>query len=191
MTEANSAAIVLAAGGSSRLGQPKQLLQIEGETLIDRAVRVAREAGCSPVLVVLGAGLPGVITHSRLEGAIKVVNRDWRLGMSSSIVRGIEILQSIGADVRGVVLMTCDQPTVSAEHLRALMAAGGAAASLYAGRCGVPAYLPRSRFPELLNLSGDHGARELLGSAAGIELAGGEVDIDTVDDLARAREQFS
>jgi len=188
MTEGNTAAIILAAGASTRLAQPKQLIQFAGETLIDRTVRTAREAGCSPVLVVLGAGLPGVITHSRLEGAIKVINRDWHQGMATSIVRGIEILQSIAPDTPGVILMTCDQPTVTPRHLQALAAGTEATASAYANRRGVPAYFPRTSFPDLLKLSGDHGARDFLRQARTIELRGGEVDIDTPADLAHAHQ---
>jgi len=188
MTEGNTAAIVLAAGGSTRLRRPKQLIQLAGETLIDRTVRTAREAGCSPVLVVLGAGLPGVITHSRLEGAIKVINRDWQQGMATSIGRGIEILQSIAPDTRGVILMTCDQPAVTPRHLQALATGTEATASAYAKRRGVPAYLPRTSFPDLLKLSGDHGARDLLKHARTIKLPGGELDIDTAADLAHAHQ---
>ena len=186
-----SAAIILAAGASARLGEPKQLIEFGGETLLDRAVRIATEAGCSPVLVVLGAALPRVVTHSRLEGAIKVINRDWQQGMASSIVRGIEILQCIAAKAGGVVLMTCDQPAVTADHVRALASDSEPRASSYAGRRGIPAYFPAASFPALANLAGDAGARELLKDALALELAGGEVDIDTADDLARARGQFT
>ena len=189
MMEGNTAAIILAAGASTRLGQPKQLIKLGGETLIDRAVRIAREAGCSPILVVLGAGLPGVVTHSRLEGAIKVINRDWQRGMATSIARGVEILQAI-ANGDGVILMTCDQPAVTPDHLRALASSTEPTASSYAARRGVPAWFPRASFPDLLNLTGDHGARDLLKHAPTIELPGGELDIDTAADLAHAHQQM-
>ena len=190
MSEGTTAAIVLAAGASTRLGTPKQLIQIAGETLIDRAVRTAREAGCSPVLVVLGAGLPGVVTHSLLEGAIKVINRDWQQGMATSIVRGLEILQAIAAGLQGVILMTCDQPAVTPAHLRALAASDEPSASAYANRPGVPAYFPHTSFRELLELTGDSGARNLLKGVCTVELPGGEVDIDTAVDLDAALARF-
>lgn len=190
MTDGNTAAIILAAGASTRLGQPKQLIEFCGETLIDRAVRMARQAGCSPVLVVLGAALPHVITHSRLDGAIKVINRDWQQGMATSIVRGIEILQSIAQNTRGVILMTCDQPAVNPEHLHTLIACEEPTASTYANRRGVPAFFPRSSFLDLLKLSGDHGARDLLKQACIVDLPRGDLDIDTPADLFRAQQQF-
>jgi CTP:molybdopterin cytidylyltransferase MocA len=101
--------------------------------------------------------------------------------MASSIRVGVGALQ----DADGVVLMTCDQPAVSAAHLRALMKTGAATASVYAGRRGVPAYLPASSFAQLLELRGDVGARELLRGADAVELANGELDVDTAEDLER------
>jgi molybdenum cofactor cytidylyltransferase len=180
------AAIVLAAGGSKRLGKPKQLVEIGGETLVDRAVRTAREAGCSPVVVVLGGGAEPVRQRCDLSCAIAVFNAAWEEGMASSIRVGVAAAN--GAE--GVVLMTCDQPAVTALHLRALTATGGLMASAYAGRRGVPAYFPAALFPKLLTLRGDAGARELLLDAASIHLAGGELDIDTAGDVDAAKRPF-
>jgi molybdenum cofactor cytidylyltransferase len=190
MTEGTTGAVILAAGASTRLGQPKQLIRIAGETLLDRAVRIAGEAGCLPVIVVVGAALPEVVTRTTLLGAIKVVNREWRLGMSTSIGRGVEILQAIAPESRGVLLMTCDQPAVTSQHIRALIGSEEITASAYAERRGVPAYFPRSRFSDLRELTGDFGARELLKQARTIALPGGEVDIDTVTDLAEFQSRF-
>jgi len=83
--------------------------------------------------------------------------------------------------------MACDMPAVTAAHLRELMASGEVTASYYAGRRGVPAYFPAELFGELMRLRGDVGARELLSSACSVELPGGEVDVDTVEDLERVR----
>ena len=112
-------AVVLAAGASVRLGEPKQLVTIAGETLLERAVRAAREAGCSPVVVVLGADAERIAEQCDLSDAVVVVNDAWSEGMASSIRVGVGALQ----DADGVVLMTCDQPAVSAAHLRALLQA--------------------------------------------------------------------
>lgn len=79
--------------------------------------------------------------------------------------------------------MTCDQPTVTPEHLRALAASSETAASFYAGQRGVPAFFPAADFPQLLQLTGDSGARALLQHATSIDLPGGELDIDTQADL--------
>jgi CTP:molybdopterin cytidylyltransferase MocA len=180
------AAVVIAAGASTRLGEPKQLVVIAGETLLERAVRTAREAGCSPVVVVLGASAEVIRERCDLGGAVVVVNPGWEEGMASSIRIGVGAVG--GAD--GVVLMTCDQPAVTAEHLLALTAAGEVMASEYAGRRGVPAYFPAASFSALTELTGDAGARELLRSAATVELVGGELDVDTAADLAAAVRLF-
>jgi CTP:molybdopterin cytidylyltransferase MocA len=96
----------------------------------------------------------------------------------------------VAKEADGVVLMACDQPAVTAEHLRSLMKSGEATASAYAGRRGVPAYLPSAAFAQLMDLRGDAGARELLHEATAVELVGGELDIDTAEDLAEAEPRF-
>ena len=176
------AAIVLAAGASTRLGEPKQLIAIGGETLLERAVRTAREAGCAPVVVVLGADAEWIRERCDLGDGLVIVNLDWEEGMASSIRIGVAAVH--GAD--GVVLMTCDQPAVTAGHLRKLTATGEITASAYAGRRGVPA----AAVPALMRLTGDAGARELLRDAATVELAGGELDVDTAVDLDEAKRRF-
>lgn len=183
------AAVILAAGTSARLGQPKQLVRLGKETLLDRAVRTAREAGCGTVLIVLGADADRIEAGAEALGeAIVVRNHCWREGMASSIRAAVAILPPGTA---GVVLTVCDQPAVTAEHLGALMRdPGRLTASRYAGRNGVPAYLPASFFGRLATLEGDAGARELLRNADSIELPGGELDVDTPADLDRARELF-
>lgn len=176
------AALVLAAGASRRLGELKQLVRLNGETLVERAVRVCREAGCSPVVVVLGASAAEVREQCEFWDAEIVTNDEWAEGMGSSVRRGVQALPSEAA---GCVITTCDQPAVTLEHLRALMLSGELTASAYAGRHGVPAYFPRRMFADLMSLSGDAGARQLLRDARSLELANGELDIDTPADLAR------
>jgi CTP:molybdopterin cytidylyltransferase MocA len=181
------AAVVLAAGASRRLGELKQLVRLQDETLVERAVRVCREAGCEPVVVVLGASADRVRETCSLKTALSVINEDWSDGMGSSVRTGIG---SLGPNVNGCVIMTCDMPAVSPEHLRKLMSAEEVTASFYGERRGVPAYFPRARFTELMELRGDAGAREMLRDAPAVQLAGGEMDVDTAEDLAKARERF-
>jgi molybdenum cofactor cytidylyltransferase len=184
------AAVVLAAGASTRLGELKQLVFLGEETLLERAVRVAREAGCLPVVVVLGAGYAQVLGNSLLGDAVQVINDRWEEGMASSIRLGVQSLGFAAKDAEGVVLMTCDQPAVTVEHLEALMCGQEVKASRYAERNGVPAFFPREYFGRLMELEGDHGAREMLRSAAFVELEGGELDVDTPEDLEKMREMF-
>ncbi len=185
-----AAAAILAAGASTRLGEAKQLARLGGETLLERAVRTAVEAGCEPVLVVLGARAEKIRSACDLRGAQIVLNPDWQSGMASSVHAALAALPAEGD---GLVLLACDQPAVTAEHLRRLMAAGGenAVGSRYAGRTGVPAYFPAILFGELARLSGDQGARSLLSQSPAIDLPGGELDVDTAEDLARAQAQVS
>lgn len=182
-----TAAIVLAAGASRRLGEPKQLIRIAGETLVERTARICREAGCDPVVVVLGSSAEEIRKQCSFEGAKVLINEEWTEGMGSSLRAGVSALDE---DVDGCVVVTCDMPAVSAEHLRELMRTGEKTASAYGDRRGVPAYFPHSSFAPLMELRGDTGARDLLKDAPAVELKGGEIDLDTVDDLARVRELF-
>jgi molybdenum cofactor cytidylyltransferase len=189
------AAIILAAGASRRLGQPKQLLLYKGETLLERAIRLAGEAGALPVIVVLGAHYSEIRAAVSFGNAMGVVNEDWEQGIASSIHAGLDVLDSILPEAPGALLMTCDQPRLGEAHLRALIGGFSAqsspaiVASKYAGTLGVPAVFPRSIFPELRGLRGDQGARALLSKATlpvlAIGFPGGEVDIDSAADLAQ------
>ena len=181
-----TAAVVLAAGASTRLGEPKQLILLAGEKLLERAVRTAREAGCDPIVVVLGASADRIDEACNLGNAVVLVNDLWAEGMASSIRMGITAVR----DCPSAILMTCDQPAASAFHLRALMASGETTASSYADRRGVPAFFPQAAFPGLMQLQGDAGARTLLQHAPAIPLPGGELDLDTPDDVAHARKLF-
>jgi molybdenum cofactor cytidylyltransferase len=179
------AAVVLAAGSSSRLGSPKQLVRLGGENLLERAVRVAREAGCAPVVVVLGASADLIRLQCDFGDACVVVNEDWASGMGGSVAAGVSYLKGVD----GCVVMTCDMPAVTGAHLKLLMG-GEVTASSYAGRKGVPAFFPAGVFEKLMALRGDVGARELLAGARCEELLDGELDVDTVGDLERAREML-
>jgi molybdenum cofactor cytidylyltransferase len=184
------AAVVLAAGASARLGVPKQFVVINGESLLERAVRTAQEAGCAPVVVVLGYAYAEILATSSLGEAVPVINDEWAEGMASSIRLGVRTLGFIAKEAEGVLLMTCDQPAVTAQHLQRIMARQEVKASRYAERNGVPAYFPKKSFGELMALTGDAGARGLLAQARFEELANGDLDIDTPEDIARARELF-
>jgi len=188
------AAIILAAGASRRLGQPKQLLRYGGETLLEHAIRLASEAGAAPVITVLGAHHETIRASVAFQGAAIVVNDKWKQGIASSIHAGIAELDAAAQLASGVMILSCDQPRLTVAHLRALLETFIAqtrptiVASAYAGVHGIPAVFPRSVFPELLALRGDKGARVLLARPSCPLLAlpfdGGEVDIDQPDDLA-------
>jgi molybdenum cofactor cytidylyltransferase len=189
------AAIILAAGASRRLGQPKQLIGYGGEALLERALRLAKEAGASPVLVVLGANFAPICATIPFNEAIPVFNEKWEQGMSTSIHAGLHEADVRSPDATGALVMSCDQPHISAGHLRSLLQAFGAAqteptivSSSYAGTHGIPAVFPRSVYPKLHALHGDKGARTLLAKppcrVVSVACSGCEVDIDLPEDLA-------
>lgn len=168
LTSMPVAVLLLAAGASRRLGQPKQLLDYRGETLLERAIRLANEAGASPVIAVLGAHVDRIRAAVRFDHALPIMNEYWEQGIASSIRAGLMALDAATPRASGVLVMSCDQPRLTADHLRALIeiftadSAPLIVASSYAGVHGVPAVFPRSAFPHLLALRGDKGARALL-----------------------------
>jgi CTP:molybdopterin cytidylyltransferase MocA len=186
-------AIVLAAGASRRLGQPKQLLMYGGETLLERAIRLANEAGAAPVVMVLGAYQEQIRRALRLNNASLAINDHWEQGIASSIHAGLAAQDSVGPDAEGTLILSCDQPRLTAIHLRNVLETFAAqmepsiVASAYAGVLGIPAAFPRMVFPGLLALTGDQGARALLLQPPcpllSVPFPGGELDIDQPDDL--------
>ncbi len=188
------AAMILAAGESRRLGRPKQFLSYNGETLLNRAIRLAFEAGASPVLAVLGAQFDETLKMIHGTETIPVHNDQWRQGMGRSIETGMRALSVCSPDASGVLLMGCDQPRLTVEHLHSLINSAQShsgpaiVASLYAGVQAVPAVFPREAFAALRELHGDTGARSIIAHSPfpviDIAFEGGEVDIDTPEDLA-------
>lgn len=187
--------MVLAAGASTRLGQAKQLIQLGNESLLRRTARLALEAGCAPVFVVLGFEAERMLAELEGLDATAVVNEGWAEGMGASLRRGMEAVRGMEAQLAGVLMLVCDQPKVSVEHLRRLLAEQDSreeriTASGYAGRMGVPALFGRGFFAELLALEGDRGAREVIrrhaASVLTVPWPEGATDVDWPEDLEAA-----
>jgi molybdenum cofactor cytidylyltransferase len=192
--DASIGLILLAAGDSTRLGRPKQLLEFRGATLLRRAAESAMASRARPVVVVLGSEGEACAAVLRDLPVEVVVNPAWKEGLASSIRAGVGALEAAAPMVGGVVVCVADQPRLSAAVLDALMEkqrASGAkmAAAEYGGKLGVPAVFCASLFGELKALRGDEGARSLLRRAgetvARVPFPGGEVDVDTPEDAAR------
>lgn len=189
--------VVLAAGGSSRLGMPKQLVRLEGEPLVCRAARLADESGARSVIVVTGASREAVAEALGGARVRLAFNAGWAEGPGTSLRTGLEALLADPSRPRDepAVLMLCDQPFVTPEHLRALVehVAHGhpAAASGYGGDggFGVPAAFAAELFPELLALGAQQGAKPVLmrhrERLALVPFPAGLLDVDTPADLER------
>lgn len=164
MTAPRHALLLLAAGGSQRLGQAKQLLVFEGETLVHRAARLGLSTSPAAALLVLGAGAEAVQAATAGLALQRIDCPDWTDGMGASLRAG---LAAVPDDCAGALVLLCDQPALDAAHLQSLVQAWRtqpmrAAASAYQGVLGVPALLPRVWFAALSPSIGDRGARDLL-----------------------------
>jgi molybdenum cofactor cytidylyltransferase len=154
------------------MGCVKQLLMFRGRTLVEGAILQAREAGFTPVVVVLGARAEEVKLAVARTSAEWVVNQNWASGMGSSIKAGLE---QIPPDVDGAAVLLADQPFVTAEHLREMVRGfrSPILAARYAGTLGVPALFRREVFARLRELPDEAGARALL--------RGGEFEVQPFD----------
>jgi len=189
------AGLLLAAGAGSRLGTPKALVEVGGEPLVARGVRVLRLGGCAPVAVVVGAAATQVAAAARSVNAEVVDNPTWASGMGSSLRAGLEALAGRAA---AAVVALVDQPGVEPEVIRRLRRAWGAgatiAAAAYDGRQGNPVLLDAAVWPAVAERAvGDVGARDYLSDHPDLVtlVACDDVarpdDIDTSDDLAAWR----
>jgi molybdenum cofactor cytidylyltransferase len=182
--------LVLAAGGSLRLGQPKQLVRIHGRPLIhlvvDHAVSLAGQA----VTVVLGAHAKEIAPCLKSTSASIVINREWEQGIASSIRAGIA---SLGSSSNAVMVLLGDQRAVTIDDLKRLASAWGGetktiATAVYNGTFGVPAIFPEWCFTELMQLRGDLGAKVLLqrhrDRLVHVQMPNAAADLDTPEDLA-------
>lgn len=188
------AAVVLAAGSSTRLGRPKQLLRRDGETLLHRMVRLAR--GTAPsVLVVVLPEASGLLTDAVSDlDCVQALNPDARRGMGSSLLVAAPSVQAFDH----VLVVACDQPALEAAHLDALLdsasqSTSGCAATLLLGTLGVPAVVPGAWFAELAEGQGDSGFRARLralepGTVGVLHAPALALDIDTPEDLRAAHE---
>jgi molybdenum cofactor cytidylyltransferase len=186
------AAVVLAAGAATRMGQLKQLLTYGDCTFVQHAIRQALGARFDPVVVVVGAGAEQVQAAIAKERVHIVRNEHWGSGMGSSVSAGVRRIQEEGFDSAAVAITLADQPLVTSEHLRAMRreahrSGATVVAAQYNGTLGVPAIFARKMFGALANLPPDAGARHLLRQPElqirAFPLPEAAVDIDTPDDL--------
>ncbi|AKT44103.1 nucleotidyltransferase family protein [Chondromyces crocatus] len=201
----HTAVVVLAAGGSKRLGTPKQLAQIGGVTLLGRTLSQVMRLGEPRVFVVLGGGEASTREAMAREveaaggGAEVVWNERAAEGLSTSLRCGLDAARAVDPRLWAVLFTLCDQPGMDGALLERLLDAvvsgpASIAASSYAGVLGVPAVFTRAVFGELEALTGDQGAREVVrrdpARVRAVVFEEGAQDIDTHDELDRATRAF-
>lgn len=161
------AAVVLAAGGSTRMGRSKPLLPLDGGTYLGAVLGTLARGPVGPVVVVLGAEGERVRREVDLGTAVVVHNPEWRRGMLRSLQVGIDALQRIAPSARGLLMCLVDTPRFSAATVTALVAAflrtgAPVVQPAFEGRHGHPVLLSRQLWPELLRASGERGPREVV-----------------------------
>jgi molybdenum cofactor cytidylyltransferase len=189
--------IILAAGNSSRLGHPKQLLEYKGKSLVLNTIDTAVETGADACILVLGANLELILKEIRNSKIDIVINNNWQKGMSSGMQKGLEFLEKkILPDQ--VILILCDQPFVNSVLLKRMVkkqteTGKGIIACHYKGTFGVPALFSRKYFPELNDLKSFEGAKKViyahLDDMEKIDFPNAAIDIDTLEDYKRLIEE--
>jgi molybdenum cofactor cytidylyltransferase len=206
------AAIVLAAGASSRMGTPKQLLQLKGKSLVRRAVETVIGAGCERVIVVAGAQAVAIgddlAEFTRDQNALGkdgslveiAINSGWERGIGSSIRTGADRLLKIAPRPAAIVLLLCDQPFITSDAIGRLIDALDASGkpvvvSSFMGTVGPPVVIRADFFSKLENLPDDHGAKFIWmdepDSVFAVACDEAAFDVDTPGDFERARKNFS
>ena len=188
--------IILAAGASTRLGKPKQLLQHRGKTLLAHAINEAVNSNADAVVVVLGKDA-NLFKKDIDERKIRVaINSSWEEGMASSLRLGMDTLLNDKPYIDAVIFMVCDQPHISSSILNELIitqqkTTKQIVTSNYGDSMGPPALLHKKYFEELMKLSGDAGARKIIqknmNDVATILFPEGNIDIDTEEDYEKLK----
>ncbi len=181
------AAVILAAGGSVRMGQPKQLLRYAGQTLVRRIAETALAAGCDPVLIVVGREHEAIGAELQNLAVTLVPNENWERGLGTSLRTGVKAL----IDCDAIVIAACDQPHVDAELIRRIIQTQEETqrpivASAYSGTRGVPALFAQRYREELLALPNEHGAKAIIArhlvDVETVDFPEGAIDLDTPGD---------
>lgn len=191
MSSSTVGLIILAAGASTRMGTPKQLLLYQGCSLIRHVTENAIASVCEPIIVVLGANAERIKPEINQLPIQIVENQQWTEGMSASIRVGLEALLAVNQNLEAVAIALCDQPFVSSQTFNRIIEAYRVTgkpiiASEYSGTLGVPALFNRALFSELMALKSTDGAKKLIKKhmheVFSVPFPEGAIDIDTPKD---------
>ena len=183
--------IILAAGSSSRLGKPKQLLDYNGKTLLQTVINEALATDCKPVIVVLGAYAQEIADQHRHNGINVVINQSWEEGMGSSIVAGLSTIVKNNSEIESIIIAVADQAFIKKRNFNNLIAKQKETgkkiiASSYNETIGTPVLFKKDYFEALLLLKGAEGAKNILKKySEDLEIVvfeRGGIDIDTETD---------
>jgi len=183
--------VILAAGASTRLGDPKQLLEYDHKNLLQRTIDAAVSSTANTVVIVLGANADQISKEIDKSKINVIINTEWEEGMASSIRNGLNELLFISPLTDAAILMVCDQPYVSSELINALIdkqkeTGKPIVTCNYGETFGPPALFHKSLFHELMHLKGDVGARKIIQhhneDVTTVLFANGKIDIDTKED---------
>lgn len=185
------ATIILAAGSSSRMGQPKQLISMGGETLVQRTIRTAAQAGSNKTVVVFGANHEKIRDSLQSDHVELVYNQHWQRGMGGSLKCGLNFVMSKFSEVEVALFLVCDQPLLTTEHLKKMLEKfsetnSPIVASYYAGKNGVPVLFHKSLFHELRTIDDQYGAKRVIEQNSAlvksVDFPNGVIDLDTPED---------
>ncbi|MDZ7936680.1 MAG: nucleotidyltransferase family protein [Emticicia sp.] len=188
----NTAIIILAAGASSRMGVPKQLLLVDGKTLIKRICDTAIDTPCHPIVTVLGANRNLIRKETERMPITVIDNPQWENGMSSSIKMGLAGAYMTEKAIDAVIFLTVDMPYVSVELINKMIGKAESdekteiVACKYDNQIGIPVLFKRTLFTDLLELTGDEGAKKVVmknqDKTSLIDFPEGKLDLDTIDE---------
>ena len=182
------AILILAAGESTRMGEPKQLLPWKGTTLLGYAINEAKLVSTENIYVVLGGNYELIKNIEELETVNSIYNPDYKIGQGTSLSCGINYILKKEDVYKAILIMLCDQPLITSEYLKGLITTyyinnKGIVATNYENRAGVPVIFSADYFEELSSIKGDIGAKSILRNNIKelllINANGKELDVDT------------
>jgi molybdenum cofactor cytidylyltransferase len=183
--------IILAAGSSSRLGRPKQLLDFKGKTLLQNVINEALETHCQSVIVVLGANAKKIASQHQNDRVNLVINEDWGNGMASSIITGLSTMIKLNNEIESIIIAVADQAFIKKSNFNNLIekqkeTGKNIIASTYDATIGTPVLFIKDYFEALLSLKGAEGAKKILKQyphdVETVVFEQGGIDIDTETD---------
>jgi molybdenum cofactor cytidylyltransferase len=193
----NIGAVILAAGSSSRLGRPKQLVEYNGKTLLQHTIDCVTDIGFNPSILVLGANRDKILNQTETQNITVSGNSKWAEGIASSILYGLEESLRLNPSLQHILYLLSDQPYVNQDLLKRLInshlnGSHDITACTYKNNIGVPALFEMKFFPDLMTLKGDIGAKKIMiqhrDRVHTISFEDGALDVDTEEDVSKLQE---